>query len=80
MAKIIVIILFISIILFLAGCQQKLGTNENIGAENISAEKEISTEQPTLENTTSLLDIAYKQLGCKTKEECDSFCQANHEI
>jgi hypothetical protein len=75
MAKIIVIILFISAVLFLAGCEQKLEANNDIITEN-----EKSAEQSAPGNTTSLLDIAYKQLGCKTKEECDGFCQANHDV
>lgn len=65
----VLLILFVSVILLLTGCQQKV---EN----SLSAGEKSTGPAPSAES----LDIAYKQLGCKTAEECDSFCEANHDI
>jgi hypothetical protein len=31
-------------------------------------------------NVSDALDIAAKELGCKSVTECDAFCQANHDV
>lgn len=67
--KALVLMLLVSIILFLAGCQQK-------GESGLGAGEKPIEQAPS----AASLDIAYKQLGCKTAEECNSFCEANHDI
>jgi hypothetical protein len=73
----LVLISFLLMMLFLAGCQQKVESNENLGAGGNEMQNTPTEPAPS---ESSALDIAYRELGCKTADECNNFCEANHEI